>query len=166
MKPKVVKLNGAPILIDSKVEEYARLRDEAKTIKDRMGVLASEIKEYASSNGVKDDKGSFYCDNGSYQFGNQAKKSVSFENDKALKFLKDKGFNDAIDTVEVINEGVVEKYINEGSITFDDLESITTTKVTYAIDLKKKEELGEVDETIVQIAASRKPKLSIKGGKK
>lgn len=164
MKSKVVKLSSQGI--DLKVEEYAKLRDEAKIIKDRMGILSKEIKDYATQNGVKDDKGSFYCDNGSYQFGNQAKKSVSFKSDEALEFLKERGLSDAIDTVEVINESAVEKYINEGIITFDDLESITQTKVSYAIDLKKKEVMEEVQEISVQIAASKKPKLSIKGGKK
>lgn len=162
MKPKIVKT----VSIDSKVEEYSKLREEAKLIKNRMGTLATEIKDYATQNGVKDDKGSFYCDNGAYQFGNQAKKSVSFKKDEALEFLKERGLDDAIDTIEIINEGAVEKYINEGAITFDDLESITETKVSFAIDLKKKEEIVEVQETTVQIAASKKPKLSIKGGKK
>ena len=127
-------------------------------------IFAKEIKEYASKNGAKDDKGSFYCDNGTFQFGQIAKKSVSFVFDKAIEFFKTRGLLNAIKTTEVIDEEAVERYINEGKITFDDLESITQTKVTYAIDLKKKEDMPVVEETTVAIAASKKPKLSVKRG--
>lgn len=150
--------------IDAKVQEYYRLREESKTIKSRMDTLAKEIKEYANKNGVKDDKGSFYCDNGTFQFGQQAKKSVTFVLDKALEFFKSHGLTDAVKTVEAIDEEAVERYINEGRVTFDDLESITQTKVTYAIDLKKKEDMPVVEETTVAMAASKKPKLSVKRG--
>lgn len=150
--------------IDSKVQEYYRLREEAKTIKSRMDTLAKEIKAHASAHGVKDDKGSFYCDNGTFMFGQQAKKSVSFIRDKAIEFFKTHGMLEAVKTTEVIDEEAVEKYINDGSLTFEDLESITETKTTYAIDLKKKEDMPVVEETTVSLAASKKPKLSVKRG--
>ena len=151
--------------INSKVAEYHALREQAKTIKSRMDTLAKEIKEYAGKNGVKDDKGSFYCDNGSFMFGQQAKKSVSFIVDKAIEFFKSNGLHEAVKTVEVIDEEAVGRYVDEGRVTYDDLESITQTKTTYAIDLKKKEEMPVVEETTVSIAASKKPKLSPKGGR-
>lgn len=156
MKSKVIGLPKQSI--DSQVQEYYRLREEAKTIKNRMDALAKEIKEYASANGVKDDKGSTYCDNGTFMFGQQAKKSVSFKKDEAISFFKTRGLLDAVKITEVIDEDAVEKYIGDGLITFEDLESITETKVTYAIDLKKKEDMPVVEETTVQIAASKKPK--------
>lgn len=151
--------------IDSKVQEYYRLREEAKTIKSRMDSLAKEIKEYANANGVKDDRGSTYCDNGAFLFGQQAKKSVSFVKDRAIEFFKTRGLHNAIKITEVIDEDAVEKYINEGFISFEDLESITETKVTYAIDLKKKEDMPVVEETVLQMAASKKPKPVLKKGK-
>lgn len=151
--------------INSKVAEYNALREQAKTIKSRMDILAKEIKEYASKNGVKDDKGSFYCDNGTFMFGQQAKKSVTFIVDKAIEFFKSNGLYEAVKTVEVIDEDAVGRYVDDGRVTYDDLESITQTKTTYAIDLKKKEEMPVVEETTVSIAASKKPKLSAKGGR-
>lgn len=163
MKSKVTKFPQQSI--DDKVQEYYRLREESKTIKSRMDALAKEIKDYASANGVKDDRGSTYCDNGSFMFGQQAKKSVSFKKEVAIVFFKAKGLLDAVKITEVIDEDAVEKYINEGAITFEDLESITETKVTYAIDLKKKEEMPVVEETTVQMAASKKPKPVLKKGK-
>ena len=163
MKSKVIGLPQQSI--NDKVQEYYRLREESKTIKSRMDTLAKEIKEYATVNGVKDDKGSFYCDNGAFMFGQQAKKSVTFVIDKAIEFFKTHGLVDAVKITEVIDEDAVEKYISEGRVTFDDLESITQTKVTYAIDLKKKEDMPVVEETTVQIAASKKPKPILKKGK-
>ena len=130
-----------------------------------MDVLAKEIKEYAQKNGAKDDKGSFYCDNGAFQFGQQAKKSVSFKKEEAIAFFKTKGLHDAIKIIEAIDEDAVERYITDGAVTFEDLESITETKVTYAIDLKKKEDMPVVEETTFVVAASKKPKLSAKKGK-
>lgn len=159
------KIMGLPQQsIDDKVQEYYALREQSKTIKSRMDTLAKEIKDYASKNGAKDDKGSFYCDNGAFQFGQQAKKSVSFVLDKALEFFKTRGLVDAVKVIETIDEEAVERYINEGKVTFDDLEGITQTKVTYAIDLKKKEDMPVVEETTVAMAASKKPKLSVNRG--
>ena len=160
---KVFSINQSN-LIDSKVQEYYKLREEAKIIKSRMDTLATEIKQYASENGVKDDKGSHYCDNEEFMFGRVAKKSVKFKEIEAISFFKTNGLVNAVKTVEVIDEKEVENYIEDGSISFEDLEAITETKVTYAIELKKKEEMPVVEE--VQVAASRKPKLFAKGAKK
>lgn len=147
--------------IDSKVEEYDRLREESKIIKSRMDALAKEIKEYADREGIKDDKGSLYCENSTYMFGKQAKKSVSFRKDEAIVFFKTNGLLDAVKITEVIDEDAVSRYIDEGKLTIEDLESITETKVTYAIDLKKKEAMPVVEESTVAIAASKKPKKPV-----
>ena len=45
-------------------------------------------------------------------------------------------------------------------------EEITNTKVSYAIDIKKKEEMPVVEQTQVSMAASKKTRLVPKGGKK
>ena len=164
MKSKVTNFPQQSIY--DKVNEYYELREKSKTIKSRMDVLAKEIKEYASTNGVKDDKGSSYCENKDFMFGQQCKKSVSFIKDKAIEFFKIHGLHNAVKITEVIDEDEVEKYINEGSISFEDLESITETKVTYAIDLKKKEEMPVVEETTVAVAASKKPKPVLSKKKK
>lgn len=148
------------------LEEYNSLREQKKTIEDRMKSLADQIKANAEKVGVKDDKGSFYAENEQYVYGKQCKKSVSFNQEKALAYFKDHGYTDCIGTVEVINEEAVEGRINTGDISFEDLEEITTTKVSYAIDIRKKEEMPVVEQTEVSMAASKKPRLVPKGGKK
>ena len=49
-----------------------------------------------------------------------------------------------------------------GKISYEELESITTTKVTYAVDIKEKSEMPEVEQTEVKSAASRKPQRKVK----
>lgn len=159
-KPKITSL----VNIETLVEEYNTLREEKKRIESRMKTLSEDIKGYAETHGSKDDKGSFYCDSSSYSFGKVAKKSVSFITDKALSFFKTHNMHDAIKIVETIDEDAVEKYISDGSLSYSDLESITQTKTTYAVDVKKKEVVeDEVSETTIPIAASKKPVHKLKG---
>lgn len=152
--------------IGAMLSEYDSLREQKKKIEDRMKYLADQIKANAEKVGVKDDKGSFYAEDEQFIYGKQCKKSVSFNQEKALSYFRDHGYDDCITTVEVINEEAVENRINTGDISFEDLEDITTTKVSYAIDLKRKEEMSEVEQTEVPIAASKKSRLVPKGGKK
>ena len=152
--------------IGAMLSEYDSLREQKKKIEDRMKYLADQIKANAEKVGVKDDKGSFYAEDEQFIYGKQCKKSVSFNQEKALSYFRDHGYDDCITTVEVINEEAVESRINTGDISFEDLEDITTTKESYAIDLKRKEEMSEVEQTEVPIAASKKSRLVPKGGKK
>ena len=152
--------------IGAMLSEYDSLREQKKKIEDRMKYLADQIKANAEKVGVKDDKGSFYAEDEQFIYGKQCKKSVSFNQEKALSYFRGHGYDDCITTVEVINEEAVESRINTGDISFEDLEDITTTKVSYAIDLKRKEEMPEVEQTEVPIAASKKSRLVPKGGKK
>ena len=152
--------------IGAMLSEYDSLREQKKKIEDRMKYLADQIKANAEKVGVKDDKGSFYAEDEQFIYGKQCKKSVSFNQEKALSYFRDHGYDDCITTVEVINEEAVESRINTGDISFEDLEDITTTKVSYAIDLKRKEEMSEVEQTEVPIGASKKSRLVPKGGKK
>lgn len=148
------------------LEEYNSLREQKKVIEDRMKFLSDLIKADAERVGVKDDKGSFYAENEQFVYGKQCKKSVSFNQEKAISYFKNHGYTDCIETVEVINEDAVEGRINTGDISFEDLEEITNTKVSYAIDIKKKEEMPVVEQTQVSMAASKKTRLVPKGGKK
>ena len=152
--------------IGAMLSEYDSLREQKKKIEDRMKYLADQIKANAEKVGVKDDKGSFYAEDEQFIYGKQCKKSVSFNQEKALSYFRDHGYDDCITTVEVINAEAVESRINTGDISFEDLEDITTTKVSYAIDLKRKEEMAEVEQTEVSMAASKKSRLVPKGGKK
>lgn len=162
-------MKKAPIVslpVGKLLEEYYSLREQKKTIEDRMKTLADQIKASAERVGVKDDKGSYYAEDENFVYGKMCKKSVSFDKDKAIEYFKNHGYDECIETVEVINEDAVESRINTGDISFEDLEEITNTKVSYAIDIKKKEEMPVVEQTEVSLAASKKSRLVPKGGKK
>lgn len=154
------KISKTVIPIRQALIEYDRLREETKRIKGRMDVLSKTIKDYAEANGTKNDGGSFYAETDEFIFGKQAKKSVSFDEKKAIDFFEDKGLSDCVELVKRINEEAVEKAVSDGDITFEELESITTTKVTYAIDVKHKEEMADVEQSEILLAASRKPKAT------
>lgn len=152
MAAKIKKVTS----ISEDVREYAKLRDYKKSIDAKMKALSSRIKKYAESHGSKSDNGSFYCQDEDFVFGSQAKKSVSFDVDKAVDFFKKRGLFSAFSQVTsfVINEDEVESLVSSGVISFSDLESITNTKVTYSVDVKARESLPEVE--VGSIAARRK----------
>ena len=131
------------ISITDQVRQYDALRAQSKKISAEMTRLADIIKKYAEAEGVKDDKGSYYCEDDHFIFGNQAKKSVKFKDEIAIPFLKDKGLDEAVKTIEVIDDSAVEKYVKKGSITFEEFESMTETKTVYAVIVKPKEEITE-----------------------
>lgn len=138
-----------------KIEEYFTLRKQAGVIKSRMELLSSEMKDYAEKNGVKGDTGSSVVEVSNYVLSRVARKSVSLNQEKALSLAKEKNLTAAIKVVEYVDESALEKYIKKGAVSLEELEAVTETKVTYAIDLKEKEEMTEVTETKV-LAASKK----------
>ena len=152
--PKAMFVHRTPD-VHSQVSEYAKLRDQSKLIKTRMDELAKIIKDYSRKNGVKDDKGSFYCENESYVFGQQARKSVSLDQEKSIAFLKQHGFPSAIKTVEQVNEEEVERLLQEGSLSIDDITALSNVKVSYSIDVREKEEMPYVDVQTLQAAQRR-----------
>jgi hypothetical protein len=147
--------------INSVLSEYDNLREQKKIIEARMKVLSDTIKDYAEQNGVKDDKGSYYAQNNDFVYGKQAKKSISFIAEDAIALFERRKWEDCIRTIKSINEDAVSARIESGDLTIKDLEKITTTNTTYAIDVKKKEEMKEVEQTTVApVAASAKARLT------
>lgn len=149
-----------PKIIEQMVAEYNELKIKEKHIKDRKAVLSDAIKTYSLTNGTKDDKGSYYLDTDKYSFGAMCKKSVKFNTDKAVEFFQSRGFDDCITFSPQIVESAVEKHLDNGDITVGDLEDITNTSVSYAVSVKAKEEVVEVQQTT--FAAKKKPTLKRK----
>ena len=142
------------------IREYVRLREEKKRIEARMTQISEALKAHAEEKGQKDDKGSFYFERDGYMIGKQARKTVTFDVEKATKFFRKRGFPECITTVEQIDYDAVEELLSTGEITVEDLEKITNTKVSYSIDIKPVEEVtDEVAETTVKA----KPRLRTRG---
>lgn len=146
--------------VEKMVAEYAALRHEEKRIKDRKAVLSDAIKSYSLSNGVKDENGSFYSDCDNYTYGAQCKKSVKFDDEKAALFFQSKGFEDCVKLVPQIVESAVEKRFSDGDITAEELDSITKTSTSYAVTVKEKEVVPDVQQSYA--VAKKKPVLKKK----
>jgi hypothetical protein len=148
--------------IDEQVRQYDELRRQQDIIKGQMERLAANIKSHAEKHGAKDDKGSFICDSGDFIFGKQARKTVKFIQDAACKFFIENGLSQAVETINQVKEDAVEKLIGDGSISFEELESITEMKVIYAILVKPKEEAAEAEQAEIK-SNLKKPFLFKKG---
>lgn len=157
MKPVVKKAKPPEIPVREYIAEYVQLREEKKRIENRLKVISDALKDVAERKGQKDDKGSYYFERDNYIVGKQARKSVSFDIEKATKFFRRKGFPECIATVEQIDMEAVEELLDSGEITVEDLEAITTTNVTYSIDVKPVE---QVTDEVVEITANKsRPRL-------
>ena len=127
--------------ISSMVSEYQELKKQEKLISERKKLIADTIKAYATERGTKDSNGSYYSENDRFVFGSQCRKSVSFDENKAVLFFQSKGYEDCISLKPMVDESAVEVRVSKGDITPEDLEAITNVKTTYAVDVRKKRKL-------------------------
>lgn len=148
--------------LEGKVARYDQIRSQMKALSEEKDKLSKEIKEFAFKEGVKDSSGSYYCDNDEFVFGSVAKTVRKINQEKAIAFFKEMGYLRCIKKVEVVNEAMVERYLDEGKLTVEDLEDITDSTTTYSVSVTRKEEMPEVEQTSFSMAASRKPKLRVR----
>lgn len=80
----------------SDVREYNALRTQKSLIEKRMKELGDKIKSYSVDNGVKDQNGSSYIQEGGFVFGNMAKKSVKLNQEKAKSYFSEIGVLDKV----------------------------------------------------------------------
>lgn len=145
--------------IKEALREYDSIRTQEKALAERKKFLADFIKNYATTNGTKDQNGSFYAEDDRFKFGSQVKKSVSLNFDRAKKFFTDKKLWDKVVVItESISEEKVEELIVAGEISVEEFEPLCDTKVSYSIDVKEKKQ-EEVPEVQVEVAS---PKRTIK----
>lgn len=151
-----------PEVIEGILEEYQTINDKMKVLDKRKKEIAKLIKEYSNTNGVKNSTGSMYCENDKFVFGQQARKSVKLNFDRAKDFFMERKLWDRVRVIkEDINEDEVEKLVADHLMTMEDLESIVDTKVTYAVSIKEKTvQATEMPE--VQVASTKKKTLKRK----
>lgn len=150
--------------INDLVIQYDKCRAEQKLVKSRMDELAKQIKEYALSNGAKDDKGSCYCENDNFIFGATATKKVKLDEEAMIDLCKSKGLSECLKVVTTLDYDGVDKALDSGKLTESEVQEHTKISTTYAVTVKTKEVIAEVQE--VKIAASNKAKRSLRGIKK
>ena len=155
----VLKIRKKEENIDELVVQYDKLRMESKTIKTRMDELAKKIKEFALTNGVKDDKGSCYCENESFIFGATSTKKTKLDEESMVDICKKKGLSDCLKVVTTLDYDALDKAISTGDITQEEIENNVKVTTTYAVLVKVKESVSDVEE--VKIAASSKPRRKL-----
>lgn len=139
-------------MVDTLVQEYSYISAQIKTLTERKKSLAGMIKNYALVHGVRDDKGSYYCENDNFVYG-VVSKSQTVQRENIIDLLKEMGRKDCIDIIEVVNMDMLNKYHDEGIISDDDIKKLFEVKeMTPSISVKEKKELPEVEKK----AASRK----------
>lgn len=139
-------------MIDNYVQEYSSISAQIKKLEERKKSLAGTIKLYAQENGVRDDKGNFYCENDTFVYGMVAKSQTVPRKD-IIDTLKMMGREDCIDTVEVANIDAINKCYDDGILSDDDIKRLFEVKfLTPSVSVKEKKEMA----TIEQKAASKK----------
>lgn len=56
----------------------------------------------------------------------------------------------------MVDESAVEVRVSKGDITPEDLEEITNVKTTYAVDVREKEEVVDIQKSTATIVAQKK----------
>lgn len=139
-------------------EEYLEVSSQIKELEAKKKTLSDKIKEGAETYGVKDDKGSFYCDTESCIFGKVAKKSMKLDQEKAVDTLESMGLGDLVDvvTVKTVNEERLSSAVQSGRITLKKVEEFTNTTTTYSVSVKAKEEVvAEVEQSTLKVARKK-----------
>lgn len=131
--------------------EYDILRAQIKNAQEAQKNITEKIKDLLKLVGQKNDKGSFVVDSPEFIIENVAKKSIKFNVDKSEAFFKGRGIEDCIKYTPTVDEKAVDEALSRGDITPEDIEDIVDVKTSYAINIKKKAELGSVQ--AVKVAA-------------
>lgn len=139
-------------------KEYSEISKQIKVLEDRKKLLATQIKEGAVKYGTPDDKGSSYLEVNGFIAGNVCKMSMSLDHDKGVEYLEKKGLGDIVDVMQVktINEEKLEKAVGEKRLSLADVESFTNKKQSYQVSVKPIEEMPEVEQSNLSLAAKRK----------
>lgn len=139
-------------------KEYSEISAQMKVLDERKKELATLIKEGADKFGTEDDKGSKYLEVGGFVAGRIAKVSMSLDQTKGVEFLEAKGLGDLIDveTVKTINEDRLEKAVGEKRLTLADVDSFTNRKTQYQVSVKAVEDLPQVEQSNLALAAKNK----------
>ena len=141
-------------------EEYNDISSKMKELDARKKHLAEVLKDAAEKVGVKDDKGSYYCDCDNFIFGRVAKHSVKLDEEKAKTYLREHKMENMIEKVVsyVVNEEMLSEAVKDGRISQEDFESLCNVTTSYSVSVTKKnvEDMPEVEKTSLKIAARKK----------
>ena len=137
--------------------EYSEINEQMKFLEKRKKELSESLKELALKTGVKDEKGSYYVNEGNKTFGRVRKCRITLNEEKAMSFFKRKGLLKEV-TKSVIDLDKVDILVSCGQVTSEEIESISDIKEQFQFylgDIKSEE-----PEEMPEIQVSERPKNS------
>lgn len=142
-------------------EEYNALSEQIKQLEAKKKELSNLIKQGCVNYGVKNDKGSSFLEDDTFELGNVAKKSFKFDQEKGIEILRSKGLDNLIkeEVVYSIDEDGLEKAVAMGKISINDVNNFTISNVSYSVSVKRKEtveDMPEVKQSNLKAVARRK----------
>ena len=139
-------------------KQYLDLSEQIKVLEAKKKELAEKLKECATHYGVKDDKGSYYCETETCIYGRVAKKSVRIDQAKAVNTLNKMGRSDLVEQVVTyqVNEDKLEEAIQKGEVSIDTVESFTDINTSYSVSVKKIEVGEEIAQSSLKKASRKK----------
>lgn len=162
LKKKVTTFKPKGIItandLEAMAREYHEISEQIKVLDKKKKDLADKIKSNSEKFGTKDDKGSYYFESDGFITGKVSKKSFSLNQEKAKEKLEELGLWDDLKKVvvtESIDEALLEQYVSEGKLDLDVVESFTNVKETFSVSVTKKEELPEVEQTVLKAARKK-----------
>lgn len=153
-----LKSVASPKDLERMAREYSEISEQIKVLDKKKKELADKIKADTERFGTKDDKGSFYYESESFITGRVSKKSFSLNQEKAKETLEEMGLWDELKKVvvtETVDEALLEKYVSEGKLDLDVVESFTNVKESFSVSVTKKEEIPQVQQTTLKVARKK-----------
>lgn len=144
------------INISKVLTEYSQISEQMKFLEARKKELASTIKTYAEEKGTKNDKGSYYAETDNFIFGNEARKSIKLNQEKALEYLKEHDLVEKYtETQIIVNEELLASAVECEEIPMEDFEQLCDVKVTSAVSVKQKENSAPSSEAVPTVTETK-----------
>jgi hypothetical protein len=117
--------------INEKAKQYAELDAQIKKLDTIKKPLNSEIKDYMKDNGMDVIQGQGF----GVHFGTQER--VTMNEAKLLDKVKSLGLTDAIKTVEVVDQSLLEDLVFNGKLNPAEIEDCVERKIVETLTVKK-----------------------------
>lgn len=134
---------------DYAVKKLARIKEEKKSLDKEEKKYKEIIVKILTAEGQTNSKGSIFMQSGNLRVENRIRKSVKINEENLKTLLETKGLTNRVFVpTMVFDEDKLEEVVLESLITVDELESVTDTKVSYALtldEIKEEEEMPTIE---------------------
>ena len=114
-----------------KVTELNEAKKQLKIAKDKEAKLVKEVKDEMMSTGVEVERV------GNIKVTCQEVVKTSFDEDILVELVKELGYNECIETKEVVNEDKLQELIYKGFINIEAIQPAVKESKTYRLSVKE-----------------------------